>query len=91
MPLWPVAESTSESPRRIIVIIYLTETYSRGTLARVTIVWIVRGAAVSLKDKPCESAMIHYLKMKQFITNALVIASLVLVIYMLSGSGASWP
>lgn len=55
------------------------------------IVWIVRGAAVSLEDDPRESAMIHYLKMKNFITNALVISALVMVIYMLSGNGASWP
>ena len=54
-------------------------------------VWIVRGAAVSLEDEPRESAMIHYLKMKKFITNALVIAALVMVIYMLSRNGASWP
>ena len=54
-------------------------------------VWIVRGAAVSLEDEPRESAMIHYLKMKKFITNALVLAALVLVIYMLSDSGARWP
>ena len=60
-------------------------------LLHVAIVWVVRGAAVSLEDEPRESAMIHYLKMKKFITNALVIAALVMVIYMLSGSGASWP
>ena len=54
-------------------------------------VWIVRGAAVALEDEPRESAMIHYLKMKKFITNTLVIAALVMVTYMLSGNGASWP
>ena len=54
-------------------------------------VWIVRGAAVSFEAEPRDSAMIHYLKMKKFITNALVIAALVMVIYMLSGNGASWP
>ena len=54
-------------------------------------VWILRGAAVSLEDEPRESAMVHYLKMKKFIANALVIAALVMVIYMLSGNRASWP
>ncbi len=55
------------------------------------IVWNVRGSAGSFEDEPRESAMIHYLKMKKLITNAVVIAALVMVIYMLSGNGAGWP